>query len=174
MQISLDDIRAVARLLQDHNLSEISVESTTNPTQPCRLAVRRALPAASGLVTTALQPLTMPTAQALNGDVPVATRQDEMELTTAQLEVSSEDATISITATAVGVFRTATPTLQEGDSVRVGQVIGSVESLKVPNDVQAPAAGTILKVFVAEGQGIEYGQILMTLAPESSPVSGEM
>lgn len=165
MQISLDDVRAVARLLEDHNLSEISVESTGDPTQLCRLAVRRALLPAPGLCATAFHSTSQTPLQMANGDAAAATLQDGTELSAGQSDVPSEAESISITATAVGVFRTATPTLQEGDTVRIRQVIGSVESLKVPNDVEAPAAGTISNVFVAEGQGIEYGQILMTLAP---------
>ncbi|HLH63050.1 MAG TPA: biotin/lipoyl-containing protein [Ktedonobacteraceae bacterium] len=54
-----------------------------------------------------------------------------------------------------------------GDRVKEGQLLGIIESLNVFNEVEAPAAGRVVEIFVHEGQPVEYGQLLMTIA---SPV----
>jgi biotin carboxyl carrier protein len=45
--------------------------------------------------------------------------------------------------------------------------LGSVESLKIPNDVLCPADGRVLSVLVEEGQGVEWGQVLFDIEPAS-------
>jgi biotin carboxyl carrier protein len=41
-----------------------------------------------------------------------------------------------------------------------------VESLKVPNEVYAPAAGRVSEILASPGQGVEWGQPLVLLLPE--------
>ncbi len=50
-----------------------------------------------------------------------------------------------------------------GDTVRSGQVLCIVEAMKLMNEIESDAAGEIIKVFVAAGQPVEYGQPLYAL-----------
>ncbi len=50
-----------------------------------------------------------------------------------------------------------------GDSVRSGQVLCIVEAMKLMNEIESDAAGEIIKVFVATGQPVEYGQPLYAI-----------
>jgi acetyl-CoA carboxylase biotin carboxyl carrier protein len=43
------------------------------------------------------------------------------------------------------------------------QVVGVVESLKVPNEVRLTNGGIIENVLVEDGQGVEFGQPLLEL-----------
>lgn len=54
-----------------------------------------------------------------------------------------------------------------GDHVKVGQLVGTIESLNVINEVEAAWAGRVLEIHVRDGQPVEYGQALVTL--DSSP-----
>jgi acetyl-CoA carboxylase biotin carboxyl carrier protein len=47
-----------------------------------------------------------------------------------------------------------------GDHVDKGQVVCIVEAMKLMNEIESDAAGEIVKVFVTNGQPIEYGQPL--------------
>jgi len=47
-----------------------------------------------------------------------------------------------------------------GDHVDKGQVICIVEAMKLMNEIEADAAGEVAKVFVTNGQPIEFGQPL--------------
>ena len=50
-----------------------------------------------------------------------------------------------------------------GDRVKAGQLVGTIESLNVLNEVETAVAGHVLEIFVQEGQPVEYGQLLMTI-----------
>ena len=50
-----------------------------------------------------------------------------------------------------------------GDQVEDGQVLCIVEAMKLMNEIEADAAGEIVKRLVANGQPVEYGQPLFAL-----------
>ena len=53
-----------------------------------------------------------------------------------------------------------------GDSIRPGQVVGAIESMKLMNDVRSDAGGVVKNVLVDDGVPVEYGQALFILAVE--------
>ena len=50
-----------------------------------------------------------------------------------------------------------------GDRVKAGQLVGTIESLNVLNEVETTVAGHVVEVHVHDGQPVEYGQALMTI-----------
>ena len=50
-----------------------------------------------------------------------------------------------------------------GDRVKAGQLVGTIESLNVLNEVETSVAGRVIEVHVHDGQPVEYGQVLMTI-----------
>ena len=75
-----------------------------------------------------------------------------------------------ITSPIVGTFyRSPSPTsqsfVQPGDVVEVGRTVCIIEAMKLMNEIQADARGTIVRVFVENGQPVEYGQPLFGLKP---------
>jgi acetyl-CoA carboxylase biotin carboxyl carrier protein len=57
------------------------------------------------------------------------------------------------------------PFVKVGDKVEVGQVLCIVEAMKLMNEIEADAAGEIVKKLVSNGQPIEYGQDLFQIRP---------
>ena len=55
------------------------------------------------------------------------------------------------------------PFVKPGDVVEAGQVICIVEAMKLMNEIEADASGEIVKVLVANGAPIEYGQELFAI-----------
>lgn len=51
-----------------------------------------------------------------------------------------------------------------GDQVEAGQVVVSVEAMKMENGLKAERAGRVARVLVAEGDRVEPGQLLVELA----------
>jgi acetyl-CoA carboxylase biotin carboxyl carrier protein len=47
-----------------------------------------------------------------------------------------------------------------GQSVNSGQVLCIVEAMKIMNEIECDASGTVAKVYVKPGQPVEYGQKL--------------
>jgi len=50
-----------------------------------------------------------------------------------------------------------------GDRVKAGQLVGTIQSLNVLNEVETSVAGRVVEIFVQDGQPVEYGQLLMTI-----------
>jgi acetyl-CoA carboxylase biotin carboxyl carrier protein len=50
-----------------------------------------------------------------------------------------------------------------GDRVKAGQLVGTIESLNVLNEVETAVAGLVVEILVREGQPVEFGQLLMTI-----------
>ena len=53
--------------------------------------------------------------------------------------------------------------VQEGDEVQKGQNLVIVESMKMENDMCAPADGVVKKIHVAPGDQTQFGQVLVEL-----------
>lgn len=55
---------------------------------------------------------------------------------------------------------TAEPFVKLGDKVEAGKTICIIEAMKLMNEIPSDASGTVAKIFVENGQPIEYGQAL--------------
>ena len=68
---------------------------------------------------------------------------------------------VSATAPAVGVFRTVA---KIGGRVRLGDRIGVVDLLGIPQDVAAPIDGILVEFLVESGEPVEYGEEVAVVA----------
>jgi len=59
----------------------------------------------------------------------------------------------------------APPFVQPGDVVRTGQVLCIIEAMKLMNEIESDAGGTVVKRYVENAQPVEYGQPLFALKP---------
>ena len=82
---------------------------------------------------------------------------------------STEDLYI-IKSPIVGTFYNAPspnapPFVKLGDVVQVGQALCIIEAMKLMNDIESEAAGEIVRIYVENGQPVEYGQSLFAIKP---------
>jgi acetyl-CoA carboxylase biotin carboxyl carrier protein len=54
--------------------------------------------------------------------------------------------------------------VKPGDSVEEGQTLVIIESMKMEMPVEAPSAGKVESVAVTEGQAVDEGALLLTIA----------
>jgi acetyl-CoA carboxylase biotin carboxyl carrier protein len=57
------------------------------------------------------------------------------------------------------------PFAKVGDSVELGQILCIIESMKLMNEIECEAAGTIVAKLVENGRPVEYGEALLTIRP---------
>lgn len=55
------------------------------------------------------------------------------------------------------------PFVKVGERVEPGKVLCIIEAMKLMNEIQAEVAGEVAKIFVENGQPVEYGQALFGL-----------
>ncbi len=75
---------------------------------------------------------------------------------------------LAITSTRVGLVHLRDPHLGTtpapvGATVEEGQVLAWIQTMGVHQEVRAPRAGRVLETLVAEGDPVEYGQVLLVL-----------
>ena len=61
----------------------------------------------------------------------------------------------------------ADPFVKVGDSVAAGQVVCIIEAMKLMNEIEADTAGEVSRVFVENGQPVEYGEPLFAVRPSA-------
>jgi acetyl-CoA carboxylase biotin carboxyl carrier protein len=144
----LDTVREVAALLRESQLGEICIETTSEDAPPARLMLRRA---ATLLVPTVA-----------DAEAP-ATPDSQSDTSAPASDSTPTMTTTEVTSPAVGIFHPAKTPIAEGEAIKAGQVIGLVESMRVPNEVTAPKAGRIRDIRVGDGQGVEFGQVLFVI-----------
>jgi len=59
----------------------------------------------------------------------------------------------------------AEPFVRVGDRVNTGQVLCIIEAMKLMNEIEADVAGEVMRVFVENGQPVEYGEPLFAIHP---------
>jgi len=82
-----------------------------------------------------------------------------------KVEPEADQGLYIIKSPIVGTFyRSPSPTAQPfvnvGDRVKLGQVLCIVEAMKLMNEIESDADGTVAKIYIETGQPVEYGQPL--------------
>ena len=78
---------------------------------------------------------------------------------------ADEESLHIVTSPIVGTFYSAAspsspPFASIGDAVHSGQTLCIIEAMKLMNEIQSDASGTVARVFVENGQPVEFGQPL--------------
>jgi acetyl-CoA carboxylase biotin carboxyl carrier protein len=141
IEIDSDLIDQLAKLLDANDLSEIEVQ---NGDQRVRVARGGTVVAAPVVAA----PVAAPTAVASAAD---AKRHPGA--------VSSPMVGTAYRSPEPG----AKPFVEEGTEVTAGQTLLIVEAMKTMNAIPAPRAGKVTKIFIEDGQPVEFGEPLMIL-----------
>jgi acetyl-CoA carboxylase biotin carboxyl carrier protein len=152
--ISIEQVQRLVRALDKSDVSELELQREADG---IFLALRKVkagemnVPAGEALVVAASNGAALP----LAAEMPAPEKQ----------ETPAEH---KILAPLVGTFHVwAKPRggtlVAVGDHVKAGQLVATIQSLNVLNEVETPVAGRVVEVHVQEGQPVEYGQLLMTI-----------
>ena len=83
----------------------------------------------------------------------------------AETEASADEDLFKITSPIVGTFYSA-PSPDKDAYVKIGSQVSAdttvciVEAMKLMNEIQAETSGEVVKIYVENGQAVEYGQPL--------------
>lgn len=147
--LNMSELRELAELVNEHGFTDFEFE---NENIRVRLSKQVAAPVYAAPAPVAAAPQAAPAGQ----PAPAAEA----------APVVDEDAGLhKITSPIVGTFYRSSgpdkaPYVTEGSNVSSETVVCIVEAMKLMNEIQAETSGEIVKIYVENGQPVEYGQPL--------------
>jgi len=145
---NMDELQALAALVNEHGFTDFEFENEN-------IRVRLSKQAAVQMMAAPQMQVVAPTAQATPAGSPES----------AETSVDSDAGLYKIVSPIVGTFYRSSgpdkePYVKEGSNVSADTTVCIVEAMKLMNEIQAEVAGEIVKVYVENGQPVEYGQAL--------------
>jgi acetyl-CoA carboxylase biotin carboxyl carrier protein len=91
--------------------------------------------------------------------------------TAGQAGAPAREALLEVKSPIVGTFYEAPspdsdPYVEVGAHVDPQTVVCIIEAMKVMNEIKADVSGTVMEKTVANGQAVEYGQVLFRVRPD--------
>ena len=156
--MDLDTLKQILNLVREHELSELEVEQ-----DGLRLKIRK--DSAVALVAPPPQPSRSAEAAA---SAALPTMPSAAPATVGLENAESEIELAVVKSPIVGTFyRSPEPGapafVDVGTTVKKGQVLCIIEAMKLMNEIEADAGGTVKAILVENGQPVEYGQPLFIL-----------
>jgi acetyl-CoA carboxylase biotin carboxyl carrier protein len=162
--VNMEELRELIGLLRENGLAELELER-----EDFRVRLRREGVNASGdnlqsagVPASVAAPVPNPsTAQAVNSSTSATAHPGAQAATAA-----SQDQDLHIISSPiVGTFYrspspTAEPFVKIGSNVEPESVVCIIEAMKLMNEIQSETTGEVVKIYVENGQPVEYGQPL--------------
>lgn len=149
--MNLENVETLAKLMDKYGLQRAEVCEGENSISLAKQGPESSiLGTGAYLPPTVLQPTGAPAAEAAEADTHATKPGEELK------------------SPLVGVVYLApepdaAPFLTEGQTVKKGQVLCIVETMKVMNEFTAPRDGTVSEICVSNGEFVEHGQCLFRL-----------
>ena len=155
-QSDVDFIAALAKLLREHELTEIEVNREYGEDDALNVRVARQITAAPVAQMAAAPAAVAPAPAVAAAPAPAAATDDPAQLPGA--------VTSPMVGTAYLQAEPGTPAFVKiGDKVEEGQTILIIEAMKTMNQIPAPRAGTVKRILVEDGSPVEFGDPLIVL-----------
>jgi len=165
--LDLRELKEILQILEEKEITEFELEE-----EGMKLRIRKA---AASLNHAAAPSAPVPLVQsvipsALNAVAPAAAAAPATS-PAAPAPTAEEQGLLTVKSPIVGTFYRAPdpgspPFVNVGDHVRVGQVLCIIEAMKLMNEIEAEAAGEIVKVHHETGQPVQYGEPLFDIRPD--------
>lgn len=159
--VNMDELRELIAILRDNGLAELELEN-----EGFRVRLRRDSGSVeSAQVVAAPQPAPAPVPDKPPAPAAAPSSGPAHPGTHASTEASQDQDLHIIPSPIVGTFYrspspTAEPFVKIGSNVEPETVVCIIEAMKLMNEIQAEAAGEVVKIYVENGQPVEYGQPL--------------
>jgi acetyl-CoA carboxylase biotin carboxyl carrier protein len=156
--MNVDAIKQILDLVREHELTEFELEQGG---VKLRVKKQGAAPPAPAAAATQMAPLPVP-ALAPVATVPAAVAAVPAVPADELLELSV------VTSPIVGTFyRSPDPSspsfVEVGQRVKKGQTLCIIEAMKLMNEIESEYEGEIVKVYVENGQPVQYGERLFAV-----------
>ena len=157
--VNMDEVRELIALMSDNGLTELEIEG-----EAFRVRLRRDLPTGSAQHAEMPAPAPAPVPQPAPAAAPAHSAAPATE-------TSPDQDLQTIPSPIVGTFYrspspNADPFVKIGSNIEHDTVVCIIEAMKLMNEIQAEATGEVVKIYVENGQPVEYGQPLFGIKPQ--------
>lgn len=168
MGFSVKEIKDLMDKMQQTGLGELEVEdegyTLKLSAKKAKKTVENVMMAPTAPVVSAAPIAAAPVAAA---PAAVAAAGDDSEEAKKEEAPKEEEGTV-VTAPTVGTYYAAAgpdkpPFVKPGQAVSKGDVLYIIEAMKVMNEIKSEMDGTIGKIFVKNGDPVEFGQPILTI-----------
>ena len=160
--MDLDEINRILELMREHELAEFELEREG---VTLRLKKHTAAAQWTGVMPAMPQMSYAPPPAGAAGAAPAAAGEPQV------LTPADEDVDLAIVKSPiVGTFyRSSEPGapafVETGQTVKKGQTLCIIEAMKLMNEINAEIDGEVVKVYVENGQAVQYGERLFAIKP---------
>jgi acetyl-CoA carboxylase biotin carboxyl carrier protein len=163
--MTLEEIKELIALANEHGLAEIEFERDGE-----RVRIRRATTEHDVVLPPVTQAPPQPPAPTGFLPQPAAPPQRAPRTPVVPPPAPPAEALVYVKAPIVGTYYEspspgAEPFISVGDRVSKGQVLCIIESMKLMNEIEAEAAGTVVAKLLENGRPVEYGEPLFSVKP---------
>ncbi|HEX8810503.1 MAG TPA: acetyl-CoA carboxylase biotin carboxyl carrier protein [Terracidiphilus sp.] len=159
-QEDIQDLQQLIEFLKEHGVAEFDLER-----EDVKVRLKFAQPIAPVVAfSSSAAPIAAPQLAPVAATAPVATPVAAVAAAAPAAEENLHIIKSPIVGTYYGSPSPGAPSFVSiGERVEKGQVICIVEAMKLMNEIEADAAGEIVKILVTNGQPVEYGQPLFSI-----------
>ncbi|MGE0550554.1 MAG: acetyl-CoA carboxylase biotin carboxyl carrier protein [Kofleriaceae bacterium] len=155
----LAKVRALAEIINEHNLSELMVESQGSTVKLVR---------AGGAIHHVAAPVHHAIPAPVHHTPAPAAHAPAAPVAAAASAAAVDDKAHTVTSPFVGTFyRKPNPDAAEyvklNGKVEKGAVLCIVEAMKLMNEIEADVSGEVVAILVEDGKPVEYGQALFKI-----------
>jgi len=166
--LNIKELKEILQLLDENDVSEFELEEGG-----MKLRVRMTAEASAGApaiptLVAPLAPVAVHGLAAASAPTAAPARSAEPAPPPAPDE---DEGVVLVKSPIVGTFYrapdpNAPPFVNVGDHIKPGQVLCIVEAMKLMNEIEAEAAGTVVKIHPESGQPVQFGDPLFTVRPD--------
>jgi acetyl-CoA carboxylase biotin carboxyl carrier protein len=158
--MDFDEIKQILEMMREHDIAEFELERDNMKLRLRKTAAGHwtAMPAPpQAHYMPPMPPAPVAAAAPADGAAVIGAADETLDLAVVKSPI-------------VGTFYRASepgakPFAEVGNIVRKGQVICIIEAMKLMNEINAECDGEVVKIYVENGQAVQYGERLFAIKP---------
>jgi acetyl-CoA carboxylase biotin carboxyl carrier protein len=163
--LDLRELKEILQILEEKEITEFELEE-----EGMKLRIRKAAASSNHAAAPAAAVTLVPTLSSMAMAPAPAAPAAPVAAPVPPPPTAEEAGLVVVKSPIVGTFYRSPdpgspPFVSVGDKVRMGQVLCVIEAMKLMNEIEAEAAGEIVKVHHESGQPVQYGEPLFDIRP---------
>ncbi|MCA1624427.1 MAG: acetyl-CoA carboxylase biotin carboxyl carrier protein [Acidobacteria bacterium] len=153
--LNMAELRELANLVDEHGFTDFEFENANIRVRLSKNPAPQFIQAAQSYAP----------APSISGAPQATQTRTETKTETTIAEIATDEDLYKITSPIVGTFYRSPspdkePYVKEGSNVSPDTIVCIVEAMKLMNEIEAEVSGEVVKIYVENGQPVEYGQPL--------------